>query len=119
MSQGHRPPSSATTPHAPVAPIAPAGVHQMATPTPLLVDASLPVYLLPAALSALADSAAAAVRRRIAAETEAEGESSSMLDAGDGKGKGRAADMPLLVDAAVATRLERIGYMVGGYIAEK
>ncbi|BEJ17875.1 hypothetical protein CspHIS471_0701430 [Cutaneotrichosporon sp. HIS471] len=118
MSQGHRPPSSATTPHAPIAPVAPAAVHQLATPTPFLVDSSLPAYLLPAALSALADSAAAAVRRRIAAETEAEGESSSMLDVGN-KGKEKAADMPLLVDAAVATRVERIGYMVGGYIAEK
>lgn len=88
----------------------------------MLIDASLPAYLLPEALNALADSAAAAVRRRIAAETEAEGESASMLDAtpaDGGKGKGREADMPQLIEAAVATRVERMGYMVGGYIAEK
>lgn len=83
----------------------------------MLVDASLPAYLLPAALSALADSAAAAVKRSIAAETEAEGESLNMLDAVGDKGKGK--DMSLLVDAAVHARVERMGVMVGGYIAEK
>lgn len=102
----------------------------MATPTPLLVDASLPGYLLPAAITALSDSAAFAVRRRLAAEREAEGgepssSSSNVIDAGE-KGKGRAgaggdadADMPLLVDEAVAARIERMGLMVGGYVAEK
>lgn len=125
-----RPTSSATTPHAPIAPTAPQAVHAMATPTPLLVDASLPGYLLPAAISALSDSAAFAVRRRLAAEREAEGgepssSSSNVIDAGE-KGKGRAgaggdadADMPLLVDEAVAARIERMGLMVGGYVAEK
>lgn len=104
MSQG-RPPSSATTPHALVAPVAPAAVHQLASPTPLLVDASLPGYLLPAALSALAESSAHALERRIRAEQEA-GEGEEVVKEG-------------LVTEAVTKRTERIGLMVGGFVAEK
>lgn len=109
MSQG-RPASSVTTTHALVSPMAPPAVHQLATPTPLLVDATLPGYLLPAALSALAESSAHALERRAALESDAEGTGAGVED----KDKKRAE-----VKDAVSKRTERIGLMVGGFVAEK
>ncbi|KAL1406422.1 hypothetical protein Q8F55_008121 [Vanrija albida] len=120
-----RPPSSSTTPHAPIAPIAPPAVHALAAPVPALVDAALPAYLVPAALKALTDSASYAVHRRLEAEREAEGSAEGAFAteaaaAAKGKGKSAAADaVPGIVEEAVATRMERIGFMVGGFIAEK
>ncbi|TXT12861.1 hypothetical protein VHUM_01262 [Vanrija humicola] len=119
-----RPPSSSTTPHAPIAPIAPAAVHQLASPVPALVDAALPAYLVPSALKALTESASYAVHRRLEAEREAEGSAEGAFAteaaaAAKGKGKSVAADtVPGIVEEAVATRMERIGFMVGGFVAE-
>jgi hypothetical protein len=93
----------------------------MASPVPPLVDASLPSYLLPAAITALAESTAAAARRRLALERAAEGDSAVSANAHATPDKGKAGEeqIPRLVEEGVAARLESIGLMVGGYIAEK
>lgn len=97
----------------------------MATPVPPLVDASLPGYLVPAAMTVLAESTASSIRRRLALEREAEGGEGSASGPNahetPEKGKTRAAedDVPRLVEEGVAIRLERMGLMVGGFVAEK
>lgn len=119
-----RPQSSATTPHAPITPMAPAAVHAMAAPAPLFVDASLPGYLVPAAMEALAESTATAIRRRMALEREVEGSEGSAAgpnfhDIPDKDEHVTEEQVPKLVEEGVAVRLERMGLMVGGYVAEK
>lgn len=91
---------------------------------PPFVDSSLPGYLVPAAMQALAESTASSIRRRLALEREAEGGGGA---AGPNwheipdKDTGRVTEeqVPRLVEEGVAVRLERMGLMVGGFVAEK
>jgi hypothetical protein len=106
-------------------------VHALASPTPLLIDAQLPGYLLPPVLSLLRDSAAHVVRQKRSAEDALRAEGllpgtgpgtdTNGNGNGNGKGKGRAAedDEAELIEGEMMKRVERIGLMVGGYIAEK
>lgn len=123
-----RPASTATTPHAPITPIVPQAVHALAAPVPNLIDTALPGYLLPEVIRTLQDSARHAVEQRVAAERDAgQGQEEDVDIAAltinekrhsvppKEKGKGKEA----MVEDAVKERLERIGYAVGGYVAEK
>lgn len=123
-----RPVSSATTPHAPITPVVPQQVHALAAPVPNLIDTALPNYLLPEVIRTLQDSARHAVEQRVAAERDAGQGQEEDLDIAaltiggkrhsvppKEKGKGR----ETMVEDAVKERLERIGYAVGGYVAEK
>lgn len=118
---------SSTSGHTQVTPTVPPAVHALASPPPLLIDAQLPGYLLPSVLSLLRDSAAHVVRQKRLAEDalRAEGllpSTGTGTDInGNGKGKGRAPedDEADLIEGEMIKRVERIGLMVGGYIAEK
>lgn len=99
------------------APTVPSALHLLAAPTPTLLDAALPGYLLPQVVRLLRESAEHVVRRRITREEELRAEG---LIPGGGKGKGRAeGDVREMIDKEGSDRVERIGLMVGGYIAEK
>lgn len=95
---------------------------------PNLIDTALPGYLLPEVIRTLQDSARHAVEQRVAAETNAGTGQEEDVDIAaltinekrhsvppKEKGKGKEG----LVEDAVKERLERIGYAVGGYVAEK
>lgn len=132
-----RPSTSSTAHTAPSAPTVPPPVHALASPLPVLIDAQLPGYLLPGVIDALRASTENTVRRRRRQEAELRergalpGSVSSLsvadlkLDGrAEGKGKGRAdgeadEEEARLVRDELERRLERIGAMVGGYIAEK
>lgn len=106
---------SSTSHSYPVAPTVPSALHILASPTPLLLDAALPTYLIPQVVRALRESAEYVVRRRIAHEDKLREE--GLIP---GKGKGRAdEEVRELIDKESAERVESIGLMVGGFIAEK
>jgi hypothetical protein len=110
---------SSTSTHLQITPTVPPAIHALASPTPSLLDAQLPAYLLPGVLSLLRDSAAHVVRRKRFAEEQLRQEG---LIPPVGKGKGRADDgseESELVESEAMKRVERIGLMVGGYVAEK
>ena len=111
-----RPSSSSTTHTQPVAPTVPAAVHALAAPPPTLIDSQLPSYFIPAVLRCLDESTAHVIckKRREEEELRAEG----LLPRDSGKGKA-AEDDKGLVDAESARKVESIGLMVGGYVAEK
>lgn len=91
----------------------------MAAPTPSLIDAQLPNFLLPYVLDLLRSSSSHVVQRKCKEEEDLRAE--GLLPPLD-KGKARATaedDERRLVEEETAKRLERIGLMVGGYIAEK
>jgi hypothetical protein len=109
---------SSTSHSYPIAPTVPAAIHLLASPTPILLDASLPSYLLPQVVRMLRESAEHVVRRRIAREEELRSE--GVIPVSGGKGKGRAeGDVREMIEKEGSDRVERIGLMVGGYIAEK
>ncbi|KAK8854814.1 hypothetical protein IAR55_003553 [Kwoniella newhampshirensis] len=117
---------STSSAHLPILPTIPPALHLLATPTPTLIDSQLPSYLLPPVLELLRESSAHVIRRKRAEEDELRKE--GLLPPLQGKGKGRAAngggggeeeDEKRLIDAELGKRIERIGLMVGGYIAEK
>ncbi|EIW67294.1 hypothetical protein M231_01604 [Tremella mesenterica] len=114
-----RPSSSAAHPPAP-APTVPQAIHQLAIPNPTLIDSHLPTYLLPCVYDVLRQSTAHAIAKKRKAEQDLVDEglitfSSLSLE----KGKGKAEVEEGVVDEELTKRLERIGLMVGGYIAEK
>jgi hypothetical protein len=72
-------------------------------------------------MAVLADSTAASIRRQLALEREALG-GESAPNSHETPDKGARVgdeDVPRLVEEGVHTRLERMGLMVGGYVAEK
>lgn len=112
-------PSSSSTNHHAIAPTVPAPVHAMAAPTPALIDSQLPNYLLPCVLDLLRSSSSHVVQRKRRQEDELRAE--GLLPPLD-KGKARATaedEERRLVEEETAKRVERIGLMVGGYVAEK
>ncbi|WWD19037.1 hypothetical protein CI109_103495 [Kwoniella shandongensis] len=117
----NRPSTSST--HLPILPTIPPALHHLAIPTPTLIDSQLPNYLLPPVLDLLRDSSAYVIRRKRAEEDELRKE--GLLPPSSGqqvKGKGKAGDdeeEKRLIEEELGKRVERIGLMVGGYIAEK
>ncbi|WVQ81878.1 hypothetical protein IAT38_004005 [Cryptococcus sp. DSM 104549] len=116
-------PSSSST-HLPIAPTIPPALHLLATPTPTLIDAQLPNYLLPPVLDLLRESAAHVVRRKRAEEDALRAE--GLLPPKEReKGKGKEGEVDeaeeerRIVEEELARRVERMGLMVGGHIAEK
>ncbi|KAK4683388.1 hypothetical protein P7C73_g6886, partial [Tremellales sp. Uapishka_1] len=105
-SSSHLPPT--------VVPTVPAALHSLSTPTPLLVDSQLPAYLLPSVIDLLRDSTAHVIRKKQAEEDAliAEG----LLPP---KGKEKASEGDKSVQDELVKRIERIGLMVGGFVAEK
>ncbi|WVR07575.1 hypothetical protein IAU60_004617 [Kwoniella sp. DSM 27419] len=112
-------PSSSSS-HLP-APSVPSALHHLASPSPSLIDSQLPHYLLPSALDLLRDSATHVIRQSRAEENALRSDGLlPALDKGKGKAKGdQDREEARLIDEALAQRTERIGLMVGGYIAEK
>ncbi|KAL7423888.1 hypothetical protein Q5752_001473 [Cryptotrichosporon argae] len=102
-------------------PTVPVAIHHLAAPAPRLLDAQLPAYLLPQAIAALTASATHVVRRRLGAEAEMREQGLlPPLLTGSGKGKEKETEPDAaMVEGEVAARLERMGQLVGGYVAEK
>lgn len=115
----NRPSTSSTTHTQQIVPTVPPAIHALAAPTPSLIDSQLPVYLLPCVLALLRESAGHVVRRKRREENELREE--GLLPAVDGKGKGKASEEEIseVIEGEALKRVERIGLMVGGYIAEK
>ncbi|OCF42700.1 transporter particle component [Kwoniella heveanensis CBS 569] len=122
-------PSTSST-HLPPAPSIPPAIHHLATPAPILIDSILPSYLLPNVLNLLRDSSRSVVRRKKEEEDQLRAEGllpplqsdTSGQGQGQGKGKGKVDEgheEERLVEVALGKKVERIGLMVGGYIAEK
>ncbi|WVQ74959.1 hypothetical protein IAR50_004567 [Cryptococcus sp. DSM 104548] len=107
-------PSSVAASHPPIAPTIPPALHLLANPPPTLLDAHLPNYLLPPALDLLRQSSAYVVRKRRAQEEELRSE--GLLPPRPGRGD---VDEDAMVEEELGKRIERIGLMVGGLIAEK
>ena len=111
----NRPSSSSTTHTQPVAPTIPSAIHALAAPPPVLIDDHIPNYLTPCVLEALRQSSSYVVNKRRKAEEDLRKEGFLPND-GHPNGEPRAEEM---IEAEMAERMERIGAMVGGYIAEK
>ena len=113
-----RPSTSSTTHTAQIAPTVPAAIRALAAPTPSLIDNQLPSYLLPCVLNLLRDSAGHVIRRKRREEDDLREE--GLLPVLDkGKGKATEEDLENVVQEEAAKRVERMGLMVGGYVAEK
>lgn len=111
---------SSTSHSYPIAPTVPSALHILASPTPLLIDASLPGYLLPQVVRSLRDSAEHVVRRRLSREERLREEGLIPASPSSSKGKSRADGAVMqMIDKEAMERVERIGLMVGGYVAEK
>jgi hypothetical protein len=93
----------------------------MANPPPALIDAQLPAYLLPAVIDLLRDSTAHVIRKKLREEDELREE--GLLPPvprpkHSDKGKGKASEEEQVRDE-LEKKVERMGLMMGGYIAEK
>ena len=112
--------SSSTTHTQQVLPTVPQAIHASAEPTPLLIDAQLPSYLLPCVLALLRESVTHLVRRKTREQEELLDEGLlPPMNIGKGKGKAVEEDAKKLIESEALKRLERIGLMVGGFVAEK
>lgn len=113
-------PSTSSGSHTQTAPTVPAAVHNLAAPPPQLIDAQLPSYLLPCVLDQLRDSTRHVIAKK-RKEEDALREEGLLppLDSGKGKGKATAEDEERAVEEELNRKVERIGLMVGGYVAEK
>ena len=108
--------ASSSSPYPQIQPSLPSALHQLSAPTPTLIDSQLSAYLIPSVLDALKSSSRAAVRRR------REWERSEGLYSQEAKGKGKpdeAEEEEEEVKAALRSRIEAMGLMVGGTIAER
>lgn len=114
----NRPSTSSTTHTQQIAPTVPPAVHALAAPTPLLIDSQLPSYLLPCVLALLRESSGHVVRQKRREEEELR-EEGLLPPLDKGKGKASEAEMKELIEGEALKRVERIGLMVGGYVAEK
>ncbi|ORX38538.1 ER to Golgi transport-related protein [Kockovaella imperatae] len=111
-----RPSTSSTTHTQLVAPTVPAAVHALASPPPTLIDSQLPAYLVPEILRCLEESTLHVIRKRRREEDELRAE--GLIPRDNGKGKAPEEEKRLL-DVELAKKVERMGLMVGGYVAEK
>jgi len=113
-------PSTSSVTHGQAAPTVPAAVHNLAAPSPILIDSQLPSYLLPNVLDLLRDSTRHVVSRKRQQEDQLREEGLlPPADLAKGKGKAPAEDEARAADEETARKVERIGLMVGSYIAEK
>ncbi len=112
-----------------VTPTVPMAIHNLAIPPPVLIDSQLPSYLLPCALDLLKQSTSYVIRKKRREEDalieegllppRPNGKGRSILDGQLGAEVSDEEEERRLIDAEVAHRVERIGLMVGGYVAEK
>jgi hypothetical protein len=114
-------PSTSSASHTQTAPTVPPAIHNLAAPPPLLIDSQLPSYLLPNVIDLLRDSTKHVITRKRKEEDALREEGLLPLDQGKGKGKGKATaeDEAKAVEEEMNRKVERIGLMVGSYIAEK
>lgn len=113
-----RPSTSSATLGAHVAPTVPPAIHALANPPPALIDAQLPAYLLPEVLGLLRESTTHVLRKKRKEEDELREDGLLPPPQDRGKGKGKASEEDE-VRAEVEKKVERMGLMVGGYVAEK
>jgi hypothetical protein len=111
-----RPSTSSATHTQQIIPTVPPQIHALAAPIPALIDAQLPSYLIPCVLDLLRESSAHVIRKRRKIEDELREE--GLLPSSKGKGKATE-DEAGLVEGEMARKVERMGLMVGGYVAEK
>ncbi|WWC90738.1 uncharacterized protein L201_005675 [Kwoniella dendrophila CBS 6074] len=124
-------------------PSIPPALHQLANPSPILIDSQLPNYLLPNILDLLKDSSKYVIKKKKHQEDVLVKEGllprppnpSNSNSKGKNKQKDSHGDNALgeeeeeeeeedegtnkLIQVELQKRIERIGLMVGGYIAEK
>ncbi|WRT68365.1 uncharacterized protein IL334_005341 [Kwoniella shivajii] len=112
---------STSSSHLPLPPSIPPALHFLANPAPVLIDSGLPNYLLPNVLNLLRDSSAHVIRKKKAQEDELREEGLiPPLEKGKGKGKEEnEGNEERLIQDELNRKMEKIGLMVGGYIAEK
>lgn len=111
-----RPSTSSSAHPAQITPTVPQAIHILANPSPLLIDSQLPSYLLPAILNLLRESTGHVSRKKRAEEDELR-EEGLLPPLGVDKGKRKAVEEEIEDEAR--RKVERIGLMVGGYVAEK
>lgn len=112
-------PSSSSAPHQQIVPTVPSAIHALAAPTPALIDSQLPNYLLPFVLDLLKSSTTHVVQRTRKQEAELR-EEGLLAPLDKGKSRATAEDEDnRIIEEETAKRVERIGLMVGGYVAEK
>ncbi|ORY35608.1 NO signaling/Golgi transport ligand-binding domain-containing protein [Naematelia encephala] len=109
-----RPSTSSSAQPTQIAPTVPPPIHILANPIPALIDSQLPSYLLPYVIDAIRQSTAHVMERKKAQEDELRAE--GLLPPLE-KGKGRAS--PEEIEDEALKKVERIGLMVGGFIAVK
>lgn len=116
-------PSTSSVSHTQTAPTVPPAVHNLAAPPPELIDSQLPSYLLPCVLDLLRDSTQHVIqkKRKEGDKLREEGLLPPAVKGDDTKGKGRAVaeDEAKAIEQELVKKVERIGLMVGGYVAEK
>ena len=101
-----------------ITPIVPPAIHVLASPLPSLIDSQLPSYLLPSVLALLRESTGQVIRKRRKQEDELR-EEGLIPPLDKGKGKATDVEMDQLIETEALKKVERIGFMVGGFIAEK
>jgi hypothetical protein len=109
-------PSTSSATHTQSAPTVPPAIHNLASPPPSLIDSQLPSYLLPNVLDLLRESTNHVISRKRKEEDTLREEG---LLPGKGKGKATPEDEARAVEEETNRKVERIGLMVGSYIAEK
>jgi hypothetical protein len=109
-------PSTSSATHTQSAPTVPPAIHNLAVPPPSLIDSQLPSYLLPNVLDLLRESTNHVISRKRKEEDTLREEG---LLPGKGKGKATPEDEARAVEEEMNRKVERIGLMVGSYIAEK
>jgi hypothetical protein len=113
-------PSTSSVTHGQAAPTVPAAIHNLAAPSPILIDSQLPSYLLPNVLDLLRESTRHVITKKRQQEDQLREE--GLIPASEyGKGKGKATpeDEARAIEEETARKVERMGLMVGSYIAEK
>ena len=114
-------PSTSSVSHTQTAPTVPPAIHNLAAPPPQFIDSQLPSYLVPCMLDLLRDSTRHVIQKKRKEEDELreEGLLPPTLENVKGKGKASAEDETRAVEQELGKKVERIGLMVGGYVAEK
>lgn len=113
-------PSTSSASHTQTAPTVPPAIHNLAAPPPSLIDSQLPSYLLPNVIELLRDSTRHVINKKRKEEDALREEGLlPAIDQGKGKGKATEEDEARAVEEEMNKKVERIGLMVGSYIAEK
>lgn len=117
-------PSTSSASHTQTAPTVPPAIHNLAAPPPQLIDSQLPSYLLPCVLDLLRDSTRHVISKKRDEEVSIREDgllpsSGNLTDDVKGKGKASDEDEEKAVEEELNRKVERIGLMVGGYVAEK